>query len=175
MQKVLLIVLLLPFVGCKKADLNNSIVTFNVNGISYNMNGNPNNWIQETYTVGTPTAYYFAFQGRSDIGFHVSQSNYYSTKGFISIDSTISDSLILNKIFMASSPTSADEFFLYGSPSISMNAWRFYITPTIISGGLMSGTFSGFVGGINLSTGGVIADSISNGVFSSVPLTRTFQ
>ncbi|HTJ12368.1 MAG TPA: hypothetical protein VL547_10105 [Dinghuibacter sp.] len=171
MKWTLLTLTLLPFCACKKG--NDTVVTFAVNGKSCSYSGIPGNTSHVGYSSGYRLSYDFYFQGAFGdyFGIYVPGG-----AGFQASDGEFTDSLNIGMTYPASpSLAGVPPVKFFGEFIYPTKAYRFYVTITRNGGSSWDGTFSGYIEGENVFTGATEKDTISNGVFKNLPLTRTFD
>lgn len=158
------------FISCKKdSSVNRGNVDFTVNGKAVSMAGY--NSIQYSYTFGASAYYvltsaYFSFLQNPDpsntsmneLSFNLPANVYNPFAQLNTVDTSFNQSFQVDG-FEGS----------FGGNSILTSSANFFITITRDSQGTMDGSFSGIVTGANG------ADTISNGIFKNVPITRGFD
>ncbi len=166
---------ILPFallISCKKEVVpnNGSSITLLINGKERNGSGIAN--FQISYQNGAPSSY---------------QTNLMFNGGYVYITDSFTpgDTLIVAKSYgsIRGIVSTGSNIYLQdqqtlGSNNVSSlsNGNGNYLNLSISSktSALISGTFTGFFKGVS-SSGSVVSDTITSGVFTNIPITRIFQ
>lgn len=173
-QTLTFLLLATALIACKKetSPTNNSVVTWQFKGAIVSTSGQDNG-VSVFYLGNHIVSYGFFFQGAKDtlnagiISQYAVNNVYY----FASLDGDSSNSMQVNKEYFDMGPITVQ---VYTPPHVwapQMKYSHFFVTPTRITSTTMSGTFSGVLDIITDTTRGATEiDSISNGVFSNVPI-----
>ena len=172
MKQILIVFLFTLLFSCKKDAVSNngSSITLLINGKTRNGSGTAN--FQISYQNGVPSSY---------------QTNLTFNSGYLYITDSFTpgDTLIVGKpygsirgIVSTGSNIYLQDQETLGSNNVSSlsNGNGNYLNITISSktSALISGTFNGFFKGVS-SSGSAVSDTITNGVFTNIPITRIFQ
>jgi hypothetical protein len=153
-------------VACSKSGggNNSGTVTFYVNGQSYS--NSSNNLLQLQYFSGKQSVAYFTFQSLDfQLGNQINTIN--QTYG--------TDSLQSNYVYFEQYPQQFSSISINNIDISTYSIFHIYTTVTSLTSTTASGTFTGNAVGINSTTGATVTDSITNGVFTNVPILRTYN
>jgi hypothetical protein len=174
MKKVLpFIIIGLLFSCTKNGPANSSALSFEINGLK--RSGYISTNFQFNYANGVLIAY---------------QVNFLTTGASIYVNQTTinNDSILLNSTYGTSQNSLRPEIVFSDNQTLtstqitippgaigytSSNAFNFVITQR--SSTTISGTFSGIISGTNSANGNKVTDTISNGIFTNIPIVRVFQ
>ena len=167
MKKLIALFALAIIAACKKD------ATPNIGFSSCRLQGMPvqskDIWVKYTYLSNKFNRAEFSF-GYNDFIIGDSLHNFNQIAGTSS-----TDSLITNTTYSTNNGT----FYFWNTIANIVISPVFYynmqLTITNVSGNIVSGTFLGVIKGNSLQTGLLITDSISNGVFTDVPIKRIYE
>ncbi|TDX02326.1 hypothetical protein [Dinghuibacter silviterrae] len=166
------LMLLIALASCKKKS-NDTLVTFSVNGTPCSFSGDGGNAAYVAYTSGTIDSYLFTFNGSH--GDNLSFA-FYSVVGFQPVTGWATDSLIPGNEYQERSTYYSTPAQLLSVEVTPTATWHIYLTITKNDGKTLDGTFSGLIVGEDaLANDKSVTDSISNGVFKNIPISRTFD
>lgn len=176
MKYILFILLFTLLLSCKKEVVSNngSSITLLINSEVRNGSGAAN--FQISYQNGVPSSY---------------QTNLMFNGGYVYLTDSFTpgDTLIISKSYGSIRAAGVALFSsvigLQDSKTMAQNQEIstlgngngniVNITITAKDTKTISGTFTGYFKGVNSTSGALISDTITNGVFTNIPITRTFQ